>query len=147
MLPDIDVATLKLGVPYQDAVGHRGATHSIAFALAIAMLAALVDPLLKSTPRRSAIFVGLAALSHPLLDMCTNGGMGIALLWPFSEQRWFFPARPIAVSPLGVSRFLGPRGLAVIASELYWVWLPTALLSLALLAGWRIGKSSGRAQS
>lgn len=142
MLPDLDVAALKLGIRYQDAFGHRGATHSIAFALVLAMLAALAHPLLKSTAWRSAVFVGLAALSHPLLDMCTNGGMGVALLWPFSEHRWFSPFRPIAVSPLGVTRFVGSRGVAVMASELYWVWLPTALLSLALVVGRWIEKSN-----
>ncbi|MET3448166.1 inner membrane protein [Ralstonia sp. 1138] len=147
MLPDLDVAALRLGIRYQDVFGHRGATHSIAFALALAMLAALAHPLLKSTAWRSAIFVGLAALSHPLLDMCTNGGMGVALLWPFSEHRWFFPLRPIAVSPLGVSQFLGPRGLAVMVSELYWVWLPTASLFLAFVVGRWADKSNALDQA
>ncbi|MGA3956308.1 metal-dependent hydrolase [Ralstonia nicotianae] len=71
---------------YHDAFGHRGATHSILFALVLAVVAALVHPLLKSSAWRCAIFVGLATLSHPLLDACTNGGMGVALLWPFSEH-------------------------------------------------------------
>lgn len=146
ILPDLDVTALKFGIRYQDAFGHRGATHSISFALALAVLAALAHPLLKSTGWRSAVFVGLSVLSHPLLDMCTNGGMGVALLWPFSEHRWFFPFRPIAVSPLGVTRFMASRGVAVMTSELYWVWLPTALLSLALVVGRWAEKSNTRDQ-
>ncbi|WP_439889653.1 metal-dependent hydrolase [Ralstonia sp. 25C] len=137
MLPDLDVAAFKLGIRYQDVFGHRGATHSIVFALALAISAALAHRWLNTSAWRSAIFVGLAALSHPLLDACTNGGMGVALLWPFSEHRWFFPFRPIAVSPLGVSRFMGSRGLTGMASELCWVWLATALFSLTFLLGRR----------
>ncbi|CAJ0802557.1 hypothetical protein LMG7141_04126 [Ralstonia condita] len=69
--------------------------------------------------------------------------MGVALLWPFSEHRWFFSFRPIAVSPLGVFRFMGSRGLALMASELYWVWLPTALFSLTFVPGrWSAEKSN-----
>ncbi|KHK54097.1 hypothetical protein PI87_16395 [Ralstonia sp. A12] len=147
MLPDLDVAALKLGIRYQDAFGHRGATHSIAFALGLALVAALAHRPLSTTAWRSAIFVGLSTLSHPLLDACTNGGMGVVLLWPLSEHRWFFPFRPIAVSPLGISRFMGNRGVTVMASELYWVWIPTAFLSLTLFLGRGIEKLNARAPS
>jgi hypothetical protein len=34
MLPDLDVIGFRLGVKYADPWGHRGATHSVAFALA-----------------------------------------------------------------------------------------------------------------
>jgi membrane-bound metal-dependent hydrolase YbcI (DUF457 family) len=44
----------------------------------------------------------LAAASHPLLDMLTDGGLGVALLAPFSWSRYFFPFRPIPVSAIGV---------------------------------------------
>ena len=132
MLPDLDVIGFKLGIAYHDGLGHRGATHSILFALAMGALAALAHRWLRSGAWRSALFVGLATVSHPLLDACTNGGLGVALLWPFSEHRWFFPVHPIAVSPIGVSRFMGARGLTVMASELVWVWLPTALVALGV---------------
>lgn len=91
MLPDLDVAALRFGVRYQVAFGPRGAAQSIVFALAIAALAALTHPLVKSTAWRSAISVGLVALSHPLLDMRTTDGAGVALLWSFSEHRRFHP--------------------------------------------------------
>lgn len=66
--------------------------------------------------------------------MLTNGGMGVAYLWPFSDQRFFFPVQPIQVSPLSLRRLLSPAGLAVAKSELLWVWLPASfMLSLFLL--------------
>ena len=35
VVPDLDVIALRFGIPYGDAFGHRGATHSIAFAVAM----------------------------------------------------------------------------------------------------------------
>ena len=35
IFPDIDVVAFKFGIPYEHMFGHRGITHSIAFALAI----------------------------------------------------------------------------------------------------------------
>lgn len=63
----------------------------------------------------------------------TNGGRGIALLSPFSNQRYFLPWTPIEVSPLGVSGFFSQRGLAVMQSERLWIFLP-AVFMLGL--GW-----------
>lgn len=135
MLPDADVLAFRLHVAYNDNLGHRGATHSIVFALLLAFAAAFWHRRLHSTPWRSAGFVGLAALSHPLLDACTNGGLGVALWWPFGDARWFAPFRPIAVSPIG-TRFLSERGWHVMASEFCWVWLPTAIIAGCIVA-WR----------
>jgi inner membrane protein len=131
MLPDADVIAFRFDVAYADAFGHRGAAHSLAMALLLGALAALACRTLHTTRWRAFVFVGLAALSHPLLDALTDGGLGVALAWPFSAERFFFPWRPIAVSPIG-ARFFSTRGLAVLASELRWVWLPCALAALAL---------------
>lgn len=135
MLPDADVLAFRLGIAYAHDLGHRGASHSLAFAAALAALAWAVAPWLFS-PRRwaAALFVGVSAASHGLLDMLTNGGLGVALWWPWSSDRLFAPWRVIEVSPLSLRRILGPRGLAVLASELLWVWLP--LMSVALAAWW-----------
>jgi inner membrane protein len=59
--------------------------------------------------------------SHGLLDAMTTGGLGVAFFAPFSAERYFFPWRPILVSPIGIERFLSPRGAAVLMSELQWV--------------------------
>ncbi|MCL2524125.1 MAG: metal-dependent hydrolase [Betaproteobacteria bacterium] len=136
MLPDADAIGFVLHVPYAAAFGHRGATHSLLFALLLAALAALCHRPLRTTPWRGAFFVGLAALSHPLLDACTNGGLGVELWWPFSEQRWFAPFRPIIASPLG-PRFFSARGWQVMQSEFLWIWLPAAVLA-AFIAVWRL---------
>jgi inner membrane protein len=79
-------------------------------------------------------FFGIGA-SHGLLDAMTNGGRGIALLSPLSNQRFFLPWTPIEVSPLGIERFLGPRGITVIKSEALWVWLPMAAAVICVQAG------------
>ena len=73
-----------------------------------------------------------AAASHGLLDMLTNGGLGIALLSPLSTTRLFFPITPIEVSPLYPSDFLSPWGLRVLANESLWILLPTAALLAAV---------------
>src|SRR4030042_6463779 len=74
------------------------------------------------------IFFFLLSTSHGILDAFTNGGLGIALLSPFDKTRYFSPWRPIMVSPIGVISFFGRWGLAVIKSELLWVWLPSFLM-------------------
>ena len=133
MLPDADVVAFSLGVPYDSMLGHRGLTHSLAAAVAIGWCAAGVcrpragDPTAasKTTPGPFGwwAYFTLVTASHGLLDALTDGGRGIALLAPFSSARFYFPWRPIHVSPIGL-RFFSARGLDVALSELQWVWLP-----------------------
>ena len=47
----------------------------------------------------------------------TDGGLGCALLWPFSLSRYFAPWRPIPVAPIGLD-FLSLDGAMVSAIEL-----------------------------
>jgi len=131
VLPDADVVAFAFGVPYASALGHRGFTHSIAFALVTALLA-----LTWLRPARSRLpavgcFLFTAAVSHPLLDALTDGGLGVALLWPWSDVRWFAPWRPVAVSPIG-AHFFGARGVTVVLSEMIWIWLPLAVTALVV---------------
>lgn len=137
VLPDIDVVGLWLGVPDDTPLGHRGLTHSIAFAAALsAALAMLAFP--RGTARLPVFgFLFLCSVSHGLFDAMTSGGSGIAFFAPFDETRYFLPWRPIRVSPLSVRRFIGRRGLAILASEAVWVWLPC--LGVGLLA-WTAGR-------
>jgi inner membrane protein len=65
------------------------------------------------------VIVTLVIASHGLLDALTDGGLGAALLWPFSDERFFAPWRPLPVAPIG-ARFWSGRGLAVLAVELCW---------------------------
>lgn len=133
VLPDLDVVAFRLGIGYAHDFGHRGASHSVSFALAVAALSFLAARKLQAAPWLAFLFVFLAGVSHPLLDMCTSGGLGAALWWPVSHERLFFPTQVIEVSPLSLRRFLGPAGASVIVSEALWVWLPCSAIALASL--------------
>ncbi|HEX6083831.1 MAG TPA: metal-dependent hydrolase [Thermoanaerobaculia bacterium] len=122
ILPDGDVAAFALGIPYEHPLGHRGFTHSIAFALLYAAFCAL---LLRVPP----YFIFLCTLSHTLLDALTDGGLGVAFFSPFSNERYFFPWTPIRVSPIGAG-FFSARGLETLMSEVVWVWGPCVALGL-----------------
>ena len=124
MLPDLDVLAFHFGLAYSDPWSHRGFSHSLFFALMLAAVGAAFARSLASTPNKTFWFLLVATASHGILDTFTNGGLGIALLWPFSDARFFAPLRPIEVSPLGLSRFLSARGLDVLWSEFRWIWLP-----------------------
>jgi inner membrane protein len=129
--PDADVITFKLGVPYGDMLGHRGLTHSLLVAaLAAALVVKLAFPKSRAGVMRQLwVFFFVATASHGVLDALTDGGVGVAFLAPFSNARYFFPWRPIRVSPIGIGPFLSHRGLSVLASELRWIWAPSAILA------------------
>ena len=133
MLPDADVVAFKLGIEYAHALGHRGASHSLAFALICGALAAGGARWLRASAFTAFLFIALSAASHPLLDMLTDGGLGVALYWPWSDARHFAPWRGIEVSPF-VNRFFSARGVEVLLSELRWVWVP--VLTLAGVTAW-----------
>ena len=115
LAPDLDVIGMRLGVPYGAPWGHRGATHSPAMAIAAA--AALAFLLRRTRPWWPFAPIAMAVLaSHGLLDALTDGGRGVALLWPWTDHRFFFPWRPIPVAPIGAG-ILSQRGLRVMAWE------------------------------
>lgn len=133
LLPDCDVISFSLGVPYADILGHRGFSHSLLFAGVIGVVAALAAPLLKA--RRVAAFAlcGGAVAVHILLDAMTNGGLGVAAFWPWSGERVFFSWQPIEVSPFSPRSFVSQRGLTILFSELFHVWLPSIAAMLLLV--------------
>ena len=134
--PDFDVAAFAFGIPYGSMFGHRGFTHSIAFAVLLGAISAIAYKIIaKPDTSLTRLFVlfSLATLSHPLLDMLTNGGLGVALFAPFSGERYFSPWRPMQVSPIGAD-FVSWRGIEVILSEIIWAWLPALLFYLAAAA-------------
>lgn len=137
VLPDIDAIGFHYGIPTRDLFGHRGITHSLAFAALTAfLLAALLFRGQAWRGRRSiaGIFLFLCAATHGFLDAMTNGGPGVAFFAPFDAGRHFLPFRPIAVSPIGARGFFGPRGLVILRTELLWVWLPSLAVGLAAAA-------------
>ncbi|MES1982650.1 MAG: metal-dependent hydrolase [Pseudomonadota bacterium] len=135
VIPDLDVLAFSFGVPYTSTFGHRGLSHSISFALLLALLGLLAHRALHARRLSAFVFVWVAAVSHGVLDSFTNGGRGIAFLWPWSDERFFAPVRMIEVSPIGAD-FFSARGITVLASEFAWVWLPCAAAGIGL-AIWR----------
>ena len=127
LLPDADVVAFRLGIPYGAPFGHRGAAHSLAVAVACGLLCAAL-----AGRGRGAVcwgmVAGLVVASHGLLDTLTDGGRGIALLWPWSNARFFAPWRPIPVAPIGLG-MLTARGLEVILIEAV-LFLPLFALGL-----------------
>jgi inner membrane protein len=123
--PDLDTPLmLGLGIPRSSVFAHRGFFHSAFFlALLCAGLAAVV-----SRPRWLPLFAlwTAAAVTHPLLDMLTDGGPGVMLLYPLSDARLFFPWRPIRVSPLGIMRFFSRAG------EILWSEAPFDAAAVAI---------------
>jgi inner membrane protein len=142
MLPDIDVVGFAFGIRYDDMFGHRGFTHSLFFAAATGLVAAIA--VARHAPEGGALEIGgwkpgvivlwawftSLTMTHGLLDALTNGGRGIAFFSPLSNERYFFPWRPILVSPIGAG-FFSARGLRVLVSESMWIWLPSAIIAIA----------------
>lgn len=127
--PDADVIGFRLGVRYGDFLGHRGFTHSLFFAALLAVAVVAAAPAGGPGVGLRALYLFLATASHGLLDAFTDGGLGVALLAPFDNARYFFPVRPIAVSPIGLGGAFSSSIVPVLASELRWVWLPSALFA------------------
>jgi inner membrane protein len=132
VLPDVDVIGFGFGIHYEDLLGHRGLTHSLCFAALVAGTLVMTGYRNGTPGMRPAalfLFLFLAMASHGILDAMTDGGLGVAFFSPFSNTRYFFPWRPIHVSPIGLARLFSARGLAVLRSEVGWIWLPSALLA------------------
>lgn len=131
--PDLDIIGFRLGIPYDHLLGHRGLSHSLPFALVVSLvLAWMFARRYPLSSYRLAGFFFISMASHGVLDALTSGGLGVAFFAPFSEIRYFFEIRPIAIAPLSVERFFSARGLVVLVSEIKWVWLP--MFGVAIVA-------------
>jgi inner membrane protein len=131
-LPDLDGIGFWLGVPYESTFGHRGFSHSILFAAMAAALGLLAFRGRAFEAERTRIwtYLFLATASHGVLDAMTSGGGGVAFFAPVVNERYFFPWRPILVSPMSIRRFFSERGVRILASELVFVWIPAGLVAL-----------------
>ena len=127
ILPDADVIGWGL-VPYDSPLGHRGLTHSLAAAAVVGLAVTRVLGV-GSGLRWWIVWAYCFAVmaSHGILDALTGGGEGVAFFAPFDDTRYFFPWRPVRVSPIGLD-FFGRAGLGVLASELLWLWLPAGVV-------------------
>jgi inner membrane protein len=146
IVPDADVVGVPLGISFGSVLGHRGLSHSVLFAAAFAaIVVALFFRRLPASVARARLwlYLFLATASHGVLDALTNGGPGIAFFAPVDNTRYFFPVRPVVVSPLGIRPFFSEWGLRVIESELVWIWLPSLVFAvLAVLVRRRLDGAS-----
>ena len=130
VLPDVDVFGRALGISFYSTWGHRGVSHSFAAAAVIGAVAAwLLHRRLGARPAPLAVYFATITASHGVLDALTDGGPGVAFFAPFDGTRYFFPWRPIPVSPLAAN-FFSEWGWRVFTSELALIWLPAALVMI-----------------
>ncbi len=132
ILPDLDVVGFGFGIRYGDLLGHRGFTHSLLFALIWSLLIVRFASAKAERPWKLRLFFFLVTASHGFLDAMTDGGLGVAFFSPFDTTRYFFPWRPVHVSPIGLVPFLSTRGLEVLLSEVVWIWGPAFLCIVAV---------------
>lgn len=121
--PDLDAFSTAT---YGALLGHRGITHTLVFALWLGFLTASLTfrPLRANLWVLTGVFF-LATASHGLLDALTRGGMSVPFFWPVTDQR-YGNWGPIPVSDLAFE-IPDPRESRALHSELWWVWLPTAV--------------------
>jgi inner membrane protein len=122
LLPDLDVVGFAAGIPYGAPFGHRGASHSLLAAAVVGVVAMIAAATWRPAREvgvgalRVGITVAIVVATHGVLDAMTDGGKGVALLWPFSTERFFLPWRPIPVAPIGVG-MVSARGVYVALIE------------------------------
>lgn len=132
VVPDLDSIAFRFGIPYESQWGHRGFTHSLVFAGLTAILLLPLGNFFRSRRRILFLMSFLSLASHGVLDAFTNGGLGVAFLWPFSTERYFFHWQVIEVSPISITRFFTESGLRVLGSEVYYIWLPSMIIGLGI---------------
>jgi inner membrane protein len=120
--PDLDTAFHGI-IPYAHFLGHRGFVHSPFFAF---LFAVILSSLLYAVARDLGFraFFGitaaftLALASHGILDAMTDAGLGVMLLYPFSEERIFLPWRPFYAPPIKLSSLSYGKVQIMLKSEL-----------------------------
>ncbi|MBB1630844.1 metal-dependent hydrolase [Cupriavidus sp. UME77] len=129
IVPDVDMLNVwYAGVRYNTLLGHRGLTHSIGFAVALGLLAALAARRCGWRRGIAFVFVALSAVSHPLLDLLTDRGIGTALFYPFADQRVTLPWRPLPLTCAGLF------GATRFWLECLWIGLPLMTLAASGVA-------------
>jgi inner membrane protein len=140
VLPDLDVIGFPQGIQYGDLWGHRGMTHSVLFAALLAGI--LVTLWYRGKPAIAMagfyLYFFFCTASHGVLDALTNGGLGVAFFSPFDTTRYFFPIRPVVVSPIGITEFFSTYGIRILASEAIWIWLPSLAAVVVLRTAQRL---------
>ena len=127
IFPDLDVIGFQFQIPYDSFWGHRGFSHSLLFALLFGTFLTAIfywKGFLSKNGMLLICYFSLCTSSHAILDALTSGGLGVAFFSPWDNTRYFFPWRPIQVSPIGVEKFFGEWGRRVLLSEAIWIGIP-----------------------
>jgi inner membrane protein len=131
VVPDLDVfSSAAYGAP----LGHRGLTHSLAFALLVSAIAATAT--FRHFRAKWWLLVGTffaIIASHGLLDAMTRGGDDIPLFRPLDGH--FGNWGPIPVADIAFE-LPDPRTSRAWRAELLWIWLPGAML-LGMVTAYR----------
>lgn len=131
-IPDADTIGFKFGIRYSDFLGHRGFFHSLTFAFILSLFIVSLffykEKIFSKNWNVYLLYFFVVTSSHGILDAFTSGGLGIALLSPFDNTRYFFPWTPIEVAPIGIRPFFSSWGIRVILSEFTWIWMPLILI-------------------
>ena len=129
VLPDLDVAGLAVGIRFHSMWGHRGISHSLGAAALIGIVTAvLLHRRIGARFGPLAIYFAVVTASHGVLDAFTDGGPGVAFLAPFDDTRYFFPWRPLPVSPLA-AHFFSEWGWQVFRAEVLMLWVPAVVVA------------------
>jgi|TARA_B110000263_G_C15214878_1_gene467037 inner membrane protein len=131
IIPDIDVIGIPFGVPYGHVLAHRGLTHSIIFTIPFSILLLKLffrkETMFSSRGSLMIVYLILIIMSHGFLDALSNGSNGVALLWPFNNERLFFPITPITDASISTS-FFGELGYRVMLNEILIIWIPVTTI-------------------
>lgn len=102
--PDLDLISYHLWAGDGDPLAHRGMTHSLVFAVALALIVGLA--LRRRYPgARAGTFAFLALASHGLMDTLSHVGDGPKLLWPFLDRGIQSPWQPVPGVPTASDYF------------------------------------------
>jgi membrane-bound metal-dependent hydrolase YbcI (DUF457 family) len=127
--PDLDVVVGMLFLP-AGLVSHRGPSHSLLFALGLALAGSLIWLAWQRLRQRETNWLKVFAvlfgccLMHPVLDYLMGCGPPVPFLWPWLDTGWLSPVQLIptayyAKTPSGLlGVMIHPRTWAGIALEL-----------------------------
>jgi inner membrane protein len=111
---------------------HHGLTHSIVFAIAVAVYAVGLEMLWPRRFPKQMFWLTLALYgSHLVLDFFTDGGDGIQLFWPFSLNYWRSPI-PLFPSTHWSKPLFDPGHFLFVAYELgyaFCLWMGLRFLN------------------
>jgi inner membrane protein len=133
MIPDFDYFPMLWGDLELANLNHQGFTHSLFFAVLIAIALAVIGAkIARISALRLYPFVLIALLSHYLLDFLTYDGrepFGIPLLWPFSDARFNSPLTVFGGFAKGsFSDFVSLHNFRIVAGEILILGIPALLL-------------------